>query len=48
MYIFGEFFKTQSDKKIHQNAPKTHYVFKIFSWKLAYAPELPWHICLQL
>ena len=47
MLIFGEFFKTKSDKNIHQNTPKLHHIFKIFSMELAYAPEPP-SVCVQL
>ena len=36
MLIFGEFFKKQSDKKIHQNAPNCT---TNFSHELANAPE---------
>ena len=43
MLIWGEFFKTQSDQKIHQTAP---YFQKIFA-ELAYTPEPP-SICVQL
>ena len=45
MLIFREFFNTQSDQNIIQNAPNC--IFKIFSGKLAYAFELP-SICVQL
>ena len=34
MFILREFFKTQSDQSIHQNAlnfTKLHQIFKIFS-----------------
>ena len=41
MLIIGEFFKTQSDQNIHQNAPKIHHIVKIFSGELAYAPKPP-------
>ena len=50
MLFCGEFFNTQSDQNILQNAPnctKLHHIFKIFSRELAYAPELP-SICVQL
>ena len=45
MLIFREFFKTQSDQNIHQNAPNCTTFSK--SVELAYAPELP-SICVQL
>ena len=44
MLIFREFFKTQSDQNIHQNAPKLHHIFQIFSGQLAYAPKLPAYV----
>ena len=49
MLIFREFFNTQSDQNILQNAPNTklHHIIKMFSGELAYAPELP-SICVQL
>ena len=46
MLIFGEFFKTQYDQKIHQNAQNAPY-FQNFPGELAYAPEPP-SICVQL
>ena len=42
MLIFKEFFKTQSDQNIHQNAlncTKLHQIFKFFSGSWHYAPE---------
>ena len=39
MSIFKDFFKTQSDQNIHQNAPNLTSFSKI-SGQLAYAPEL--------
>ena len=40
MLIFMEFFKTQSDQNIYQNAPNcTKYLN--FLMELAYAPEPP-------
>ena len=47
MLIFKEFFKTQSDPNIHQNAPNCTTFLKKISGQLAYAPELP-SICVQL
>ena len=48
MLIFSEFFKTQSDQNIHQNAPNCNTFSKFsHSMQLAYAPELP-SICVQL
>ena len=44
MLILGEFFKTQSDQKIHQNAP---YFQNFLRVAIAYAPEPP-IICVQL
>ena len=40
MLIFKEFFKTQSDQNIHQNALNCTKSSKFFR-KLAYAPESP-------
>ena len=37
MLILAEFFKTQSDQKMHQNTPN----FKIFSGELENAREPP-------
>ena len=47
MFIFREFFNTQSDQIIVSKLTKLHHIFKIFSGELAYAPELP-SICVQL
>ena len=42
MLIFREFFKTQSDENIYQNAAtKLHKKIKNFLRELAYAPEPP-------
>ena len=46
MLIFGEFFKTQSDQNIHQNAPKCTIFSKNYSGELANVPE-PSNICEQ-
>ena len=40
MLIFREFFKTQSDQNIYQNAPNCPNILN-FLRELAYAPEPP-------
>ena len=40
MLIFIEFFKTQSDQNIHQNAPNCIIFSTFFGGELAYTPEL--------
>ena len=46
MLIFREFFKTQSDQNIYQNAPNCTKFFNLFQ-ELVYAPE-PLSIYVQL
>ena len=41
MLIFREFFKTQSDQNIYQNAPNCTKFSKFSQVAIAYAPELP-------
>ena len=48
MLFWGEFFKTQSNQNIHQNTPNCTMFSKFFLGELAYAPEPPKHICVQL
>ena len=40
MLIFREFFKTQSDQNIHQNAPNCTTLSNLFQEASIYAPEL--------